>query len=148
MRPWLLCLAVCGLTGCAGAPSCPSGGCTLDCTGKLILNAYPTSATADHSAAAPGNQQQFTVTEGETFYSPSGQICVVPAIEAVVHPLWTNPDPLDISISSANDATNGAAVCTDSTSGPVTLTGSVQSSQSQAGESAQDLTVSVQLTCK
>lgn len=134
----LLVVAVVGLTGCgAGNPGC---------VGKMTLSVSPIAATADHSAASPGNQQKFTVAEGETFSSASG-ICAVPTVMAIVHPTWTNPDPLDISISSANDATNGVAVCTGSTSGPVTLTGTVATVAGQTGVAGQ-LSVSVQLTCK
>jgi hypothetical protein len=104
------------------------------------LTASPATATVDHAAVPPGNRQQFTVGEGETLSNSSG-VCAVPAVILLVHPVWTNPDPLDISISSTNDVTNGLALCKNATAGPVTLTATT-------GTGAAALTASVQLTCK
>jgi hypothetical protein len=129
----LLCGSVV-LVGCGVGPN-PS------CVPKPYLQVFPTTATADHAAVAPGNQAQFTVNEGETYYSSSGTVCAVPAVLALVHPVWTNPEPQQISISSANDSTNGLAKCLEATNGPVTLTGTV-------GSGAQALSITAQLSCK
>ena len=140
----LVLLSILGITGCGVGPN-PA------CIPKPYLTASPTSATADHAAAAPGNQVQFVTAQGEMFSSSSGQICAVPTSLAIVHPVWTNPQPQQISISSANDSTNGTAVCTAATNGPVTLTGTVNGAlgQGTGGDiPATPLTITVQLTCK
>jgi hypothetical protein len=111
----LLGLSVCALflAGCGAAPNPGS-----QCDGGLALMETPTVATADHMAASPGNQVQFSSVEGAKFVEG----CPIPAVVRSAQPVWTNPDPLDITISSAQDATNGTAVCHSATSGPVTLT--------------------------
>jgi hypothetical protein len=135
MRRTLLALA-----GCSGLlAGCGAGG-TPGCVGTDSVSASPATATADHAAAPPGNEQQFSVVEGESFSNASG-ICAVPAVVRLVYPVWTSPDPLNITISSANDASNGLAVCKNATAGPVTLTAT-------SGTGATALTASVQLTCK
>lgn len=103
------------LSGCAAVNSSGS----TSCTAGFAFNASPATATANHTAAAPGNQQKFNAIISPTV-SPAG--CPLPAYEVLVSPTWTNPDPLDISISSAQDETNGTATCNSSTSGAVTLT--------------------------
>ncbi len=131
----LLVLAGCSvlLTGC--------GAVTDPCSYSTVLTVSPTTATADHMAAAPGNQQQFVSGTSEVAKGSSTTGCAVPAVIAVAHPVWTNPDPQAITISSANDATNGTAVCTAATSGPVTLTATT-------GSGTTVLTSTVSLTCK
>jgi hypothetical protein len=125
-----LALASAALTGCGVA----SPGCTI----TDAFGVGPLTATANHSAAAPGNQVQFS-----SYISPkpSAANCAVPNWIIAARPNWTNPDPLDISISSATDATNGTAVCNSATSGPVSLTASV-------GTGATPSTITVQLTCQ
>lgn len=107
------------------------------CTNALQMSVGPSTGTADHSAAAPGNQQVFTAAT-----SQKPQIgCAETALELEVFPAWTSADPLDISISSANDKTNGTAICTGSTNGPVLLTAVLSSG-------ANALTATASLTCK
>jgi hypothetical protein len=131
-----------GVAGCGVGPN-PS------CLPKSYLNINVLAATLDHAAAPPGNQEQLIVTEGETFYSPNGMICATPTSLAIVYPIWTNPQPQAISISSANNSTNGLAVCTAATNGPVTLTGTVQGLGQGAGDiPVATLTITTQLTCK
>lgn len=125
-----LTLASAALTGCGVA----SPACTL--TDTLIIS--PLTATASHTAAAPGNQVQFF---SEIAPKPSAANCPVPEYVIAARPAWANPDPLDITISSAADATNGTAVCNSATSGPVSLTASV-------GSQATPSTITVQLTCQ
>jgi hypothetical protein len=90
----------------------------------------PASATADHAAAAPGNQTQFFVAYKGV---PNGCAFsqVVPQAD------WTVSDTTDVSISSAKDGTNGIATCLHATSGAATVTASYQGK-----------TATAQLTCK
>ncbi len=117
LRMWrsVLILAGCSLflAGCGAG----SSGCTL--TENLAVS--PASATADHSSASPGNQIHFTA-----FVSPSAPPgCPIPEWVAQATPVWTNPEPLEISISSAQSVNNGLATCLAATSGPVTLTATI-----------------------
>lgn len=66
---------------------------------------------------------------------------VFPQVVAREYATWSNPDPAAIQISSADDLTNGTAVCKAPTDGPVTLTGTF--SQMVSGPA----TKTVQLTC-
>jgi hypothetical protein len=108
------------------------------CVEGIAFGTTPAVATADHSAAAPGNQQKFNAGIAPTV---TGTGCALPAWQETAMPTWTNPDPLDISISSAPDETNGTAICTGSTSGPVTLTATEVYSQKTYSSS-------VALSCK
>jgi hypothetical protein len=101
---------------------CAAGNTPTDCSGLYVLNVSPTAATADHSATAPGNQVQFQGAYGAFGKAPAG--CAISNVVVKEYATWQNPDPLDISISSAIDETNGTAVCTGTTAGPITLTGS------------------------
>src|ERR1700753_1369942 len=109
----LIALLVCVLflSGCGAAPN-PG----QQCDAGLALTEVPSVGTADHMAAAPGNQVQFSSVEGARFVEG----CPVPAVVRGAQPVWTNPAPLAITISSQQDATNGTAVCLSATSGPVT----------------------------
>jgi hypothetical protein len=120
------------LSGCAAVNGSGSG-----CTTSMAFSTEPATATANHSAAPPGNQQKFTAQLSPT--APAG--CPIPALSALAYPTWNNPDALDITISSAPDATNGVATCNSSTSGAVTLTATEVTV-------ANTYTSSVQLTCQ
>jgi hypothetical protein len=124
--------AVCG----CGGKSIMAGACSNSV--EVIVS--PTSATANHTAAPPANQAQFIGVAHPTA-SPPG--CPVPEWVALSYGTWSNPDPSAIQISSANNSTNGTAVCLAPTSGAVTLTGTF--TQSPLTTPA---TVSVQLTCE
>ncbi len=100
------------LCGCGGKP-------TTNCEISVVIAVSPTSAVANHAASPPGNQVQFIATASPT--APPG--CAVPTWIAKAYGTWANPDPIAIQISSANDATNGTAVCKAATNGAVTLTG-------------------------
>ena len=105
------------LIGCAVfLASC--GAASPDCSISDVLTVDPTTATADHAAKPPGNQQQFTSLLAPT----AAPGCPIPQYIARAYPAWTNPDPLAISISSA---TNGLATCLAVTDGAVTLTATV-----------------------
>ncbi|HEX4155315.1 MAG TPA: hypothetical protein VHY48_06855 [Acidobacteriaceae bacterium] len=107
----LLAVAAVGLSGCAMSP-------TGNCNVTLVMLVSPVAATADHAANPPGNQVKFTAEGSPT--APAG--CPQPAYIVALRPAWANPDPADIQISSANDATNGVATCERATNGAVTLT--------------------------
>ena len=111
----------------------------MSCNYSTVIGVSPTSATVNQAAAPPGNQVQFIAFAHET---ASGPGCAIPQSEVLVYGTWSNPDPQDIQISSANDSTNGTAVCKAPTTGAVTLTVTfTQFTMTPA-------TKSVQLTCK
>ncbi len=116
--------------GCGG-----NSGMTCNLTWELQMS--PTSATVNHSAPPPGNQTQFVAIAAPTAHAG----CGVPQVVAREYATWSNPDPAAIQISSADDLTNGTAVCKAPTDGPVTLTGTF--SQMVSGPA----TKTVQLTC-
>lgn len=100
------------LSGCGGRAA-------MTCNITWEVQVAPASATVNHAAAPPGNQAQFVGTAWPT--APAG--CPVPALSALDYGSWSNPDPADIQISSADNSTNGTAVFEAPTNGPVTLTG-------------------------
>jgi hypothetical protein len=129
------------LTGCAVAPAS-----TLGCNQTFALSVTPNVATASHTATGPANQVKFTGT-----YQQVPQTgCPISNVEALEYASWTNPDTIDIQISSANDATNGTAVCKGPTNGAVTLTGvfSPILANGPAGGGTPQTTETVQLTCQ
>jgi len=118
------------LAGCGSQnPACGPG--------PPVLAVSPATATADHTAAAPGNQQQYTATSRP---AAAGAGCATPDVIARLTPTWTVSDTLHISISNASDATNGVATCLGPTIGAATVTATVGS-----GATATKLTAS--LTC-
>ena len=120
MKTALTMLVACaslGLAGCGTAtPPCVT-------SFSLVVGPQNTSGSslgiADHTLPAPGDQQLFTAYSGETIVS--GQ-CAVPDLLAPVHPQWTTSDAVDITISSANDTTNGLATCNGATLTPAVIT--------------------------
>ncbi len=115
------------LAGCASQnPTCGS-----------VLAITPTTATADHTAAPPGNQQQFTATS-----RPVGEPgCDTPLVIPVLLATWTVSDTAHVSLSSAEESPNALATCLGPTTGAATVTATVGSAAS-----ATKLTAS--LTCK
>jgi len=81
------------------------------------LSVFPSSATADHTAGAPGNQVQFfaeaVVPKG---CMVTGAVCV-----NCVGQIWTVSDSVDVAISN-NAGDNGTATCVGATNGAVTVT--------------------------
>jgi hypothetical protein len=137
MKSALILAVVCGaLTGCAAVDPNACGGSL----GTPVLSLSPVTAAAVSNATSPGNQVQFHAGFSYPNSTLHGE-CVVSNVVAAVFPAWTNPDPLDISISSANDITNGTAICKAPTKGPVTLTATTGTGSSQ-------LSSTVQLTCQ
>ena len=94
------------LLGC-GTSSLPV--CTLQGFKMLVRPSDPIYLThfPDHLAAPPGNQETFIAALGSTF----GPGCVSNELYQPVHAMWTTSDPVNTSISSADDATNGVATC-------------------------------------
>jgi hypothetical protein len=100
-------------------------GVLASCGGNAMMNKdcnptavtiNPASGSADHAAAAPGNQVQYS---GMLQY-PTG--CAVPAILPVLS--WSTSDTTDTTISSGT--TNpGVATCVNATTQPATITGVV-----------------------
>lgn len=102
----VLLLACLLLAGCGSS----SGS---NCPAIIAMLVTPASATAEHSAAPPGNQVLFSST------APSaGKGCSVND-ELVSTPEWTSSDPADVQFSST---VNGLATCLNATSAPVTVT--------------------------
>jgi hypothetical protein len=121
-----LVLAVLIATGC-GHQDCRS----------IALSVSPQGATADHTAAAPGNKVQFFASA----VVPNG--CATAACVNCSNQTWTISDPVNVSISNnAND--NGTATCLGTTSGAVTVTATV----SETAGSKQTLTKTALLTCR
>jgi len=127
--------------GCAVAP--PS---TTGCSDTFALTVTPNVATASHTAQTPANQVQFTGINRDN--AAAG--CPLSNVEELEYASWTNPDTINIQISSANDVTNGTAVCKGVTSGAVTLTGvfSPILPNGPAGGGTPQTTETVQLTCQ
>lgn len=74
----------------------------------------PSSATADHSLAAPGNQAQF-VHQGSS--SGNCPLLGVPDLAGS----WSTSDPVNTTISN-EAATDGLATCLGTTTTPATIT--------------------------
>jgi len=98
----LCCLAL--LLGC-GSQSCQYTGFAMS------VGPQDPSAAPDHTLAPPGNQQQFLAGVG----SEVGQNCSFSHLYKFTNASWTVSDPTDVTISSANDSTNGLATCVNAT---------------------------------
>jgi len=105
-RFWpLMLLLLCGLMAtCGGASD----------TCVITTAITPTSATADHSAAAPGNEVQFVLSS-----SVKGNCPMVPDRLGV----WSTSDPVNTTISN-QAPTQGLATCLNATSTPATISNS------------------------
>ena len=128
------------LSGCGDAgPRCMTG---------LAMGLSPASGMADHSMKSPLNQQHFQASVGVVLLQQGSGSCPIPQVVALVHPQWTNPDPAHLTISSADDSTNGLATCTGTTAGAVTLTATLPAGSSPLGTTTVPLTATTQVTCK
>lgn len=114
------------------------GSSTPDCTQPvtpLVVTVSPANGTANHAAAAPGNQAQFSFT------TSGGQLpngCATPAV--VQEPQWTSSDPTDIQFDNNTPSANGLATCVNATPSPATVTVTVFSPSQGTG--------TAQLTCQ
>ena len=93
-------LSVCWI-GCGGSSS-------NDCV--ITANVVPASAIADHSAASPGNQVQFSTSS-----TVSGNCPLIPDTLGT----WSTSDPGNTSISGT-----GLAACLSATTTPATISNS------------------------
>ncbi len=93
---------------CAFIASC--GGYGNTCT--IMADITPTTAMADHSATAPGNQVQFSIKSTVTGNCPS---------VADQAGSWSASDAVNTSISN-QAPTQGLATCLNATPSPVTIT--------------------------
>lgn len=98
------------LVGCGGmatrGPTVGSG------SGCVIAEVTPPSAVADHAAAPPGNEVQFSTTVLKGNGEPCPQI--------VTAGVWTTSDPVNTSISN-QAPTQGLATCLNITPSPATI---------------------------
>jgi hypothetical protein len=112
----VLMIAVCLLASCGG--NATSNGCTQS------IGIDPVPATADHSAAPPGNQVTFTATLVNT-----GDRCpFIPTVIGDVDASWTTSDTANTTIVNQKTTigTNGLATCLGATPAatPATITAS------------------------
>jgi hypothetical protein len=109
---WTIALAGCGSQS------------SMNCTPSFTLSAAPATdpvVEPNHTDPPPGNQEQFIAA---LFPTAAGSGCAVPQVVEKVAANWTVSDPVHVTISSANNATNGVATCIGATSGPATVTAS------------------------
>ncbi len=100
------------LIATASAVACGNSDCHL-----TAINVSPSSATADHSAAAPGNQAQFAAN-GE-FSANCVQLACVNCLQGVT---WSVSDPANVSLTPVTGQSVVVATCIANTSGSVTVT--------------------------
>ena len=107
-----LAVGVLATVGCGGNGDCVTG-----------INVVPSTATADHAAAAPGNSQTFNAS----FQVRNG--C---AAALVIEPFnWTVSDPsVHLSSSPTSLVT---ATCTAAVTNPVTITATPNNGQMLTG---------------
>ncbi len=121
-------LVLIGAFGCGDAADC----------GPVGVSVSPNTATADHTAAQPGNQQQFVAFNS----FPIKRGC--PAITAAIlnNVTWSTSDPGNVSISNTQGPTCGVATCINSVSSAVTITAA------QPRQGGSTFTGTASLTCK
>jgi hypothetical protein len=99
------------LAGCGAPPEAAKINCTL------TQGVLPATATANHTAASPGDQQAFNVG-----YVSVTQGCAVPATNVIAGPqsyVWVSSDPVNAPISNAKDVTAGVATCVGATTATI-----------------------------
>ena len=80
----------------------------------ITTSINPQNASADHNAATPGNQVQFSLSSSE-----KGNCPLTPDFVGV----WSTSDPVNTTISN-QAPTQGLATCLNATSSPATITNS------------------------
>jgi hypothetical protein len=126
--------------GCFSVVGC--GGSGGGCSTIMALQVGPATGSADHAAAAPGNQFHFESDTAEQIVPGSGSNCAISAIALAVAPTWTSSDPVNVPVTnSTTPQIDGTVTCKAATANPVTLTAVFGT-----GPSAQ--TKTVQMSCK
>src|SRR5260370_1524384 len=100
---------------CLGVTLLSTMGCGGNDCGVSGLNVVPATATADHTAAAPGNGQTFSASL--QFKNKSGCVAITAAL---VNSNWTASDP-SVHLSSSPTSLM-TAPCTAAVTKPATLT--------------------------
>src|SRR5260370_20390866 len=100
---------------CLGVTLLSTMGCGGNDCGVSGLNVVPATATADHTAAAPGNGQTFSASL--QFKNKSGCVAITAAL---VNSNWTASDP-SVHLSSSPTSLM-TATCTAAVTNPVTIT--------------------------
>lgn len=118
----VLTLGSLALMGCGVSNS--SNGCVPNAVpySLMVAPASGQPVEPDHTAAPPGNQEQFNA-----IVAPSpGQGCPVPAwVLLDTNAIWTVSDKVNVQISSAAGNGNGLATCVGATDGAATVTATV-----------------------
>ncbi len=110
----LLALAFAPLAGCGAKASAT---CKPTGFAMTVVPSDPTSAP-NQAAKPPGNQELFIAALGvETGPEP----CIFDPLYHPVPAQWTTSDPEDVTISSAQDVTNGLATCVNATKPDATV---------------------------
>lgn len=114
--------------------------CSSTFTGIAIT---PTTATADHTAATPGNQATFVAFAQYNY--PNG--CAIPAVLQVLTAQWSVSDTTDVAIANtpSGQVPGGVATCLSAVTSPVTVKAAATS---PTGVPAGTFTSTAQLTCK
>jgi hypothetical protein len=124
------------------AASCGAG--KTNCDGTFAgIAITPMTATADHSAAKPGNQATFIAFAQ---YNYSGG-CAIPAALQVLTAQWTVSDTTDVTIANtpSDQVPGGIATCLSAVTPPVTVKAAATL---PTGLPAGTFTATAQLTCK
>lgn len=120
-------------TGCGSSQNCTAT--------PYVVTLTPASGTADHNAAPPGNQIQFSMA-GTGGQIPAG----CPAVgDPLAGASWKESDPTDVHITfdpEATGITRAVAVCVNATPGATTLTGTLSEGDFLTGSGT------AQVTCK
>jgi hypothetical protein len=134
-----LALVLLGIS-CSGVAFFSSSDC-----GIVVVGISPSSATADHTTVAPGNQQQF-VAFGQ-FPTTNGCPTVTTAT-SLSTVTWTTSDQSNVSIGNAPGSTFGVATCINATAGPVTVTATQTGNTGVATRAGKAVTGTATLTCR
>lgn len=95
------------------------GGSTKTVCKLTAINVFPQTATADHAAAVPGNQQQFAA-----FAASAAPGCAI-TLSNLTTATWSVSDPVAVSIGNVQGPNYGNATCLAATVSPVTVTATV-----------------------
>ena len=136
MNPTLVLRLLVALLALAIA-SCGSDQCTV-----ASMAVDPSTGTADHNAAPPGNEQQF-FSDGTMTGSCPAPPMSTPIRRGLQDVIWTVSDAANVSISNVKDSTFGTATCLGPTSGAATVTATLPADKNHG----KGLLASGQLTC-